>query len=150
VYLQKITHTNIEKLNRETYYSGGSDSIEHIYPQKSQHSYWINQFKPFTTKQRTSFRNSLGNFVAISVKKNSKLANKPFPEKRDGKSNHIAYKYGTYAEIELTKYENWGPDEIYERGLALVAFLQERWGYKIGTTKQDKVKFLGLGFYKQK
>lgn len=72
--------------------------------------------------------------------------NIPFPDKRDGKNNRVAYRYGTYAEIKLTEYADWGPDEILKRGLKLVVFLQDRWGFKIGDKKEDKISFLGLSF----
>jgi hypothetical protein len=133
-------------LDRDVYFSKGYNSIEHIYPQRAKHEYWLDRFNRFTQRQKTTLRNSLGNFVAVSEVKNGRLANLPFPEKRDGKNNHVAYRYGTYAEIELTQYTDWGPDEILERGRMLVVFLQDRWGVKIGSKKEDQISFLGLSF----
>lgn len=74
------------------------------------------------------------------------MSNFDFPDKRDGKGNCIGYRYGTYAEIELTEFDDWGAEEILKRGLKLVNFLQDRWGYKIGSSKRDKIFFLGLEF----
>lgn len=150
LHLQNISRTSISKLDRDVFFSKGYDSIEHIYPQRARKAYWIDKFKMFTRPQKTALRNSLGNFVAVSKVKNARLANLPFPEKRDGNANHIGYRYGTYAEIELTEYSDWGAKEILHRGLKLITFLQDRWGYKIGTTKADKVKFLGLSFLNDK
>ncbi len=146
LHLQNMSKTSIAKLDRDIYFSKGYDSIEHVFPKRARHNYWSIRFGKYTQRQRTSLLNSLGNLVAVSMVKNGRLANLPFPEKRDGKANHIGYRYGTYAEIELAEYADWGPKEILERGLKLAVFLQDRWGIKIGTTKQDKIKFLGLAF----
>ena len=82
VSLMKKSRSNIEKLNRWDYYNRRAyNSIEHIYPENSHYQYWINMFKCFDSKKKNSLKNSLGNFVAISIEKNSKLGNKPFPEK---------------------------------------------------------------------
>lgn len=147
VYLMKQSKTIIEKLNRDVLFSNGYNSIEHIYPQNAHHKYWTSMFDSYSTKEKNSLRNSLGNFVIVSLPKNSKLGNKPFNEKKCNYQNSMGYKYGTYAEIELTNYENWGADEILERGIKLLNFLSQRWGIKIGTGKKsDKNKFLGLSF----
>lgn len=145
-HLQTISKTNIAKLDRDLYFGKGYNSIEHIYPQRARHQYWIDKYKTYSQKEKSALKNSLGNFVAVSEVKNGRLANLPFPQKKDGNSNHVGYKYGTYAEIELTEYEDWGAAEILSRGLKLVTFLQDRWGYKIATSKKEKIEFLGLSF----
>lgn len=145
--LMKQSKTMIVKLDRDIFFDNGYNSIEHIYPQNAHHQYWTQMFSKFNTKEKNSLRNSLGNFVVLSSPKNSKLSNKPFPEKKCNSQNTIGYKYGTYAEIELTDYENWGADEILERGIKLLNFLYQRWGVKIGSgRKMDKKEFLGLHF----
>ena len=146
ISLQNMAKSHISKLDRDVYFGKGYDSIELRKSQRARQQYWVDTFKSFTQKQKHALRNSLGNFVAVSAIKNSRLANLPFPDKKDGKGNHVGYRYGTYAEIELTEFDNWGADEILKRGLNLVNFLQNRWGYKIGNTKHDKVQFLGLSF----
>lgn len=146
LHLQKISKTQISKLDRDVYFSKGYNSVEHIYPQRAKHTYWQERFNGFTQKQKATLRNSLGNFVAVSEIKNGRLANLPFPEKRDGKNNRVAYRYGTYAEIELTEYADWGAEEILKRGLKLVVFMQDRWNIKIGDKKDDRISFLGLSF----
>ena len=145
--LMKKSKSNIEKLNRWEFYEKGYNSIEHIYPLNSHYHYWTNMFKEFDSKKKSKLKDSLGNLVAISFEKNGKLGNKPFPEKKCNKENTVGYKYGTYAEIELTEYEDWNSKAILERGIKLVNFMFERWGIKIGKgTKEDKQKFLGLYF----
>lgn len=145
--LMKKSKSNIDKLNRWEIYEKGYNSIEHIYPENSHCRYWIDLFKEYNFKQKNALKNSLGNFVVISSEKNGKLGNKPFPEKKSNKQNTVGYKYGTYAEIEISEYEDWDSKAILNRGLRLVAFLNERWGIKIGNgKKEDKIKFLGLEF----
>ena len=146
-YLYKQSKTNQFKLDAESYFNYHTDSIEHIYPMHTHLRYWNQQFEGFSTKQRNQFKNSLGNLVAISGTKNSSLGNKSFPDKKGNHHNTVGYKYGTYAEIELTNYSDWGPTEILERGLKLVEFLEQHWNIKIGVSKNDKKKFLGLEFY---
>lgn len=147
VNLMKKSRSNIEKLNRWDYYKKGYNSIEHIYPENSHYQYWIEMFKEYDSKKKMILKNSLGNFVAISTEKNGKLGNKPFSEKKSNKENTVGYKYGSYAEIELTEYDDWNADAILKRGMKLTAFLLERWGIKLGRgTKEDKQRFLGLYF----
>lgn len=146
LHIQNMSKAKIIKLNRDVYFNKAYNSIEHIYPKSARKSYWTNMFADFSQKERSIIRNSLGNFVAISDSKNARLANLPFPEKRDGGQNHIGYKYGTYAEIELSEHEDWGANEILKRGLQLIDFLENRWNYKIGKNKADKINFLGLSF----
>ena len=149
--LMKKSKTKILKLNRWDYTKKGVMSIEHIYPRNSHHKEWIDKFKSLTLEQRNKLRNSLGNLVLVSPERNSKLGNLPFSQKKCNKDNTIGYKYGTYAEIELTDYEDWNMQTIEERGLKLIAFLSERWGIKIGNGKKDdKRKFLGLDFVKNR
>ena len=147
VNLMKKSKSNIEKLNRWDYYKKGYNSIEHIYPENSHYQYWIDIFKEYDSKKKMVLKNSLGNFVAISTEKNGKLGNKPFSEKKSNKENPVGYKYGSYAEIELTEYDDWNADAILKRGMKMTAFLLERWGIKLGRgTKEDKQRFLGLYF----
>lgn len=145
--LMKKSKSHIEKLNRWEIYEKAYNSIEHIYPKNSNYKYWVEMFKEYTTKQKNSLKNSLSNFVVISSEKNSKLGNKSFNEKKSNSQNTLGYKYGTYAEIELTEYNDWNANNILKRGIKLTDFLFERWGIKIGSSKtEDKQKFLGIDF----
>lgn len=145
--LMKKSKTNINKLNRWEIYERGYNSIEHIYPENSHNKYWIELFREYTSKQKNALKNSLGNFVAISSEKNGKLGNKSFPEKKSNTQNPVGYKYGTYAEIEIADYKDWDSMAILKRGLMLIAFLNERWGIRVGNGKKDdKYKFWGLQF----
>lgn len=149
VSLMKVSKSKIEKLSRDIVFSSSYNSIEHIYPQNAHKKYWTNMFQGYTDKQKKLLRNSLGNFVIVSKEKNSKLANLSFREKKCNTQNTFGYKYGTFAELELTNYEDWGAKEILARGIKFVNFLTQRWGISIGTGNQeDKIKFLGLDFIK--
>lgn len=149
VSLMKTSKNESEKLNRDIMYTENRDSIEHIYPQNARQKYWQEMFHEFNQKQRNSLRNSLGNFVAISRPKNSKLGNKSFPEKRGTKQNTVGYMYGTYSEMEISNnFEKWGAKEILERGIHLTHFIQSRWGLKIGDKKEIQ-EFLGLKFLEE-
>ena len=147
VSLMKMSKNESEKLNRDIMYLENRKSIEHIYPLEARHKYWKDRFSIYSQKQKDALRNSLGNLVAISIPKNGKLGNKPYPEKRGNKQNTVGYMYGTYAEIEISnKYEDWGAGEILERGIHLTHFIQQRWGLKIGENKKEIQEFLGLDF----
>lgn len=121
-------------------------TIEHIYPQKTNGVYWKELYKKYSTRQKNKLKNTIGNFVLVSELKNSKLANKSFPEKKENCENVVGYKYGSYTEIEICKYDNWGAKEILERGIKLLVFIKERWGLNI--KKTDYLKILGLEFLK--
>ncbi len=98
IYLVKQSKNNFEKLDRDVYFKT-NNSVEHIYPQNAHSSYWINMFNAYSKKEKNQLRNSLGNLVCISGEKNSKLGNKPFPEKKGSVNSSIGYMYGTYSEI---------------------------------------------------
>lgn len=147
VSLMKKSKNNTEKINRWDVYERGFNSIEHIYPENAKNPYWNEQFDIFTPNQRKNLKNSLGNFVLISQDKNSRLGNKPFPEKKFQKDSGLGYKNGSYSEIELTEYKDWNYDNILDRGLKFINFLHERWGIIIGDKKiETKKEFLGLNF----
>lgn len=123
-------------------------SVEHIFPQQARNQYWTSRFDGLTQKQRTTLRNSIGNLLPLSKRKNSSLSNKPFPEKVDGKAElAIGYRYGCYAENEVSKIKDWTPDEILKRGLRMLSFMERRWSLEFGDDAQKKT-LLGLDFLK--
>lgn len=118
-------------------------SIEHIYPQTARDPYWTKLYSKYTATQKKYLRNSLGNLAALSKPRNSALSNRPFPEKISRELT--GYRYGSYSENELTKFENWGPEEILERGIKMLNFLEERWELSLGS-QENKTRALGLEF----
>ena len=72
--------------------------------------------------------------MLLSSAINSSLQNDAFAEKkepkqnRDGRKVRNGYKDGSHSEIEVSLEEKWGPDEIRERGIRLLRFMEKRWG----------------------
>lgn len=124
-------------------------SVEHIYPQNARAAYWTDRFSGFSAKQRDTLRSSLGNLLPLSKPKNSSISNKPFPEKVDGKKDGIVgYRFGCYAENEVSKENEWTPDTILKRGLKMLTFMERRWGFQLGD-EEEKTELLGLDFLKR-
>lgn len=123
-------------------------SIEHIFPQTATRWYWRNQFRDYTKEEKFALANSLGNLLALSQSVNSSLQNDEFEMKKhpNGKRTH-GYSNGSNSEIEVSKYNDWNPQTILERGLHLLSFMEERWGF----TFDENIKYdlLGLGFMKE-
>ena len=142
-----------EKLGWSNFVRSSKDkvSIEHIYPQTANNVYWSQKFKGYSKKQKDSLLGSLGNLLALSSSINSSLQNVSFPDKKsaerhsEDKLTGAGYENGSYSELEVAKHEDWTPQEIMERGLRLLKFMEKRWRLKLGT-KEDKVDLLHLAF----
>ncbi len=125
-------------------------SIEHIYPQ-SDTAPWKPAFKGIRKRDRECYRNSLGNLLLLSSAINSSLQNDAFVEKkkpkrnRDGSKLRNGYADGSHSEIEVSHYEDWGPDEIRERGIRLLRFMEKRWNIRFadGRAREDLL-FIGV------
>ena len=109
-------------------------SIEHIYPQSGDKN-WSIPFNQYDDKWKTRYCGSLGNLLLLSASINSSLQNDSFEDKKNPKyddENLIrnGYSDGSHSEIEVSRNETWGPAEILERGLKLLAFMEERWNFK--------------------
>ena len=125
------------------------NSIEHIYPQKAKDQTWKQTFEGYTVTQRRLLRNSLGNLLALSSPRNASLGNKPFLEKKGNDLLKTGYLFGSYSENEVALSNDWDANSIFERGIKLLNFMEERWSIKIGD-KDAKKKALGLSFLKTK
>lgn len=121
------------------------ETIEHIYPQRARAQYWIDRFSKYSTTQRRLLRNSLGNLLPLSRPKNSSLSNKSFLDKLGDHENKTGYKYGCFCENEVANLSDWGAQQILDRGVSLLDFLERRWQISVGD-KSAKIKALGLGF----
>lgn len=149
--LQSHSKTKRKKISWPEFTEHPSDfvSVEHIYPQRALHNYWKSRFNNLNSKQRTRLRHSLGNLLPLSKPKNSSLSNKPFPDKVDGKADSVVgYRYGCYAENEVSQCNEWTPQNILDRGIKLLDFMEKRWDIKLGD-KQHKTFILGLDFLKK-
>ncbi len=108
-------------------------SIEHIYPQKPNNSYWKKQFKGYSEKEKMLLSGSLGNLLPLSMSVNSSLQNDSFPDKKSNKysSNgsllRRGYTDGSHSEVEVSKCEDWNAECILQRGLNLLKFMEKRW-----------------------
>jgi uncharacterized protein with ParB-like and HNH nuclease domain len=147
MYLKGISKTDRDKIdwivfNNENY-DDDYQTIEHIYPQNARDKYWTDRFSIYNQNQKKILRNSLGNLLALSKPKNSSLSNKPFVEKRDTLTT--GYRYGSYSENEVSACQEWTPNEILERGLKMLDFLELHWKLTIGD-KKKKIEALGLSF----
>ena len=124
-------------------------SIEHIYPQ-SETAAWKPPFKGISKKERKAYRNSLGNLLLLSSAINSSLQDDSFADKKkpkynsDGKKLRNGYADGSHSEIEVSHYEDWGPDEIRERGIQLIRFMEKRWNIRFADDQaREEILFIG-------
>jgi hypothetical protein len=73
----------------------------------------------------------------------------PFPEKVDMPgAKGIGYRYGSYAENEVSKLPEWTPQAIFERGLSLLEFMEERWQIHLGD-RAARTALLNLEFMEE-
>jgi hypothetical protein len=126
-------------------------SIEHIYPQ-TETAEWAKVFKELKKKQRAAYSASLGNLLLLSGAINSALQNQAFTVKKEakylpgGQKVRHGYSDGSHSEIEVSQSPSWGPEEIRERGLSLLRFMEERWQFKFeNDAEREKLLFLSSG-----
>jgi len=140
----KITWHDFNKRKKE-------DTIEHIYPQTPNDECWKVAFKENDKKQKKSLLNCLGNLLLLGQSKNSELQNKCFDFKKKHKNRNgdeVGYFNGSYSEIDVACYQNWTANEIKERGLKMIYFLEERWGINIDDWNGiDRLNLLNLNFF---
>ena len=124
-------------------------SIEHIYPQSDKKA-WKSAFKSIRKTEREAYRNSLGNLLLLSSAINSSLQNDAFAKKkkpkcnRDGSKLRNGYADGSHSEIEVSRCEDWGPDEIRERGIRLIRFMERRWDIRFADDQaRGELLFIG-------
>lgn len=124
-------------------------SIEHIYPQTATEA-WKPAFKGIPKREREAYLNSLGNLLLLASAINSSLQNDAFAEKKKPKCNHDGtklrngYADGSHSEIEVSLCEDWGPDEIRERGVRLLRFMEKRWDIRFDDDQaREKLLFIG-------
>jgi len=152
LYLKEKSKTHREKLVWNAFVEEDSRdhyTIEHIYPQNPRKKCWTEQFGTFSTNERNSLRHSLGNLLPLSRAKNSSFQNNCFYEKLGDESNKVGYRFGSYSENEVACKSQWTANDILERGVTLLVFMEERWGVTIGD-RAEKVRFLNLGFMEKK
>jgi hypothetical protein len=110
---------------------GDKISIEHIYPQ-TETSYWEDKFKNISPNDKALYRGSIGNLLLLSSAINSGYQNDTFEEKKNekilnDKRARAGYSNGSHSEIRVSQCIQWTQNEIKQRGLELIRFMQERW-----------------------
>jgi uncharacterized protein with ParB-like and HNH nuclease domain len=142
-----------QKVNWEDLLKSETDkiSIEHIYPQTETPD-WARLFKGTPKKLRASYSASLGNLLLLSTAINSSLQNDGFAVKKNakvtsgGQRRRHGYSDGSHSEIEVSQSKSWGPDEIRDRGIKLLKFMESRWGFRFQTDKErERLLFLKAG-----
>ena len=112
--------------------------IEGILPFKPLKNCWREPFKRFKQNERKRLAGSLGNLILTSSK-NKFSDEKCFDDKKD------LFERGSYNEREVLEYDKWNSDEILERGLNILNFMELRWNIEIGDD-DEKQKLLFLEF----
>lgn len=134
----KIFPEDIFKKDEKDHYS-----IEHIYPQTPTEEDWIIKFDKYTDDEKKRLTGTLGNLLPLSQSINSSLQNYTFEAKKTREPR--GYINGSYSEIEVSKKDTWTADEILNRGLDIVSFMEKEWDFII-PNRADRLKFLGLDF----
>lgn len=123
-------------------------SIEHIYPQ-TETDEWSPLFAAIEPDHRSRYGASLGNLLLLSMLINSSLQNDSFESKKTaktdatGKKVRNGYADGSHSEIEVSQIAAWGPDQIRERGLKLLRFMESRWDFKFKNDEErEQLLFL--------
>lgn len=145
--LQDVSKTSRAKIHWAEFNEDQKDfiTVEHIYPQNPKKGQW-QEFSSRTPTQKKILRNSLGNLLPLSRPKNASLSNKPLLQKVKGKEGSMTgYQFGCYAENEISHLTQWTSEEILERGIKLLTFMEKRWNIKVGT-KEEKMEVLSLEF----
>ena len=117
-------------------------TVEHILPQTPTVFYWRNQFRQYTAEEIKTLSASLGNLLPLSQSINSSLQNDSFDDKKAR-----GYVNGTHSEIEVSKEEAWDADRIYERGMKLLHFMEDRWQFRFAG-KEQMEELLHVSFVK--
>jgi hypothetical protein len=125
-------------------------SIEHIYPQ-TETGEWATLFANIDAERRENYNATLGNLLVLSMSINASLQNDSFNDKKRVKLNAAGeklrngYTDGSHSEIEVSRNESWGPEEIKARGIKLLKFMEKRWGFRFKSDEErDKLLFLDI------
>lgn len=125
-------------------------SVEHIYPQTGTKECWVKVFEGQSEEMKARLNNLLGNLLLLSKHINSSLQNECYKNKVDvltddsGNVTRNGYASGSYSEQKVVRdFKNWGPEQIIERSMELLAFMEKRWGFSYGDENRKR-ELLGL------
>lgn len=122
-------------------------SVEHIYPQTETNE-WSQAFNTVEPEMKRYFRASLGNLLLLSASINSSLQNDSFADKKrakydaEGNKRRNGYSDGSHSEIEVSLESDWGPEQIRNRGLKLLSFMETRWNFQFREADKEDLLFL--------
>jgi hypothetical protein len=142
--LKKVSWTELLKSEKDKI------SIEHIYPQTEDHG-WAETFSGLSEQERKIYRSNLGNLLLLSMSVNASLQNDSFNDKKSAKIDsqgskiRNGYNDGSHSETEVSLQSEWGPQQIEERSLKLLEFMEKRWGFRF-RSDEEKRRFLFLDF----
>lgn len=144
-------YSNVKIRDWTSFIGGEKDkiSIEHIFPQTPTKWYWRNLYRQYNEVEQHRLCGSLGNLLPLEQKINSQLQNVEFEQKKNPRNNlRRGYSKGSNAEIEVSQKEDWSANEILDRGLHLLKFMEDRWGFKF-PDEIDKYALLGIDFLRK-
>ncbi|MGO4107891.1 DUF4268 domain-containing protein [Paenibacillus sp. YAF4_2] len=137
--LQKVDWNMFTKVEKEKI------TIEHILPQTPTKSYWRNQFRQYTADEIKLLSASLGNLLPLAQSINSSLQNDGFPDKKNpSSSGRRGYVNGSHSEIEVASEDAWTAQNILDRGMLLLKFMESRWRFSF--TDEQKTHLLHVQF----
>ena len=96
--LLRLDLERFDNRNRKIIYDG-EISVEHILPEKPESNYWLTKFNE---EQRVEWTDRLGNLTLLNSRKNSRAANKPFPEKKE---YFFQKRHGSKSAIQKSSFE---------------------------------------------
>ena len=141
------TRNNLQKVDWNLFTKVEKDriTIEHILPQTPTKWYWRNQFRQYSDAEIKLLSASLGNLLPLAQSINSALQNDSFPDKKNpSAAGRRGYVNGSHSEIEVAREQDWTAQNILNRGLALLAFMQTRW--QVELTETQKMELLHISF----
>lgn len=120
-------------------------TIEHILPQTPTKWYWRNQFRQYTENEIKLLSASLGNLLPLAQSINSSLQNDSFHDKKNpSSSGRRGYVNGSHSEIEVALEQDWAAQNILNRGLLLLSFMESRW--RVTLSDEQKMDLLHINF----
>jgi len=144
---EKATQNNLHKVDWTLFANVEKDkvTIEHILPQSPTKWYWRNQFRHYSDNEIKLLSASLGNLLPLAQSINSSLQNDSFSDKKNpSATGRRGYVNGSHSEIEVAKEIDWTAQNILNRGLKLLKFMESRW--QITLTDRQKIDLLHIAF----
>ena len=137
---EKAVKNNIEKVDWNMFTRVEKDkvTIEHILPQTPTKWYWRNTFRAYNAEEIELLSATLGNLLPLSQSINSSLQNDSFHDKKNPSSKgRRGYINGSHSEIEVAQEMDWTAQKIFNRGMALLDFMEERWQIEFSGDEQS-------------